>query len=132
MLSLFHRIGSNLALSLQSATELHVFAHGGGSSGEPFDLGAAPVLFHLQDDPELFEYINGCENNLDNLDYGAVRKSHHSRRVLSFRLRQCECQFVLFMKFLTRLPLLPVQPKAGEADAQRKLQPLRGGKFKYK
>ena len=75
MLSLFHRIGNNLALSLQSATELHVFVHGGGSSGEPFDLGAAPVLFHLQNDPELFEYINGCENNLDNLDYGAVRRS---------------------------------------------------------
>ena len=75
MLELFHRIGTNLALAIQSAAELHMFTHGGGSHGEPFDLGAAPVLFHLQNDPELLGYINRCENNLDNLDYESV--GHH-------------------------------------------------------
>ena len=72
MLELFHRIGTNLALAIQSAAELQMFTHGGGSHGEPFDLGTAPVLFHLQSDPELLGHINRCENNLDNLDYGAV------------------------------------------------------------
>ena len=77
MLELFHRIGTNLALAIQSAAELQMFTHGGGSHGESFDLGAAPVLFHLQNDPELLEYINRCDNNLDNLDYGAVRYHFH-------------------------------------------------------
>ena len=72
MLGLFQGIGTNLALAIQSAAELQMFTHGGGSNGEPFDLGAAPVLFHLQNDPELLAYINRCENNLDNLDYGTV------------------------------------------------------------
>lgn len=74
MLELFHRIGTNLALAIQSAAELQMFTHGGGSHGESFDLGAAPVLFHLQNDPELLEYINRCDNNLDNLDYGAIHR----------------------------------------------------------
>ena len=83
MLEHFQRIGTNLALAIQSAAELNMFTHV-GSYGEPFDLGAAPVLFHLQNDPELLVYINGCENNLDNLDYATVSNlSLHLLKVIT-------------------------------------------------
>ena len=66
-------IGTNVALALQAYTELEPFMENNQSffvpSGQQMlDLSAAPILFHLQSDIELMEYIKGCDNNVDNLD----------------------------------------------------------------
>ena len=64
----------NVALALQSYTELEPFLENNQSFLVPsggqqvLDLSAAPILFHLQSDLELMEYIKGCDNNVDNLD----------------------------------------------------------------
>ena len=67
-------IGMNVALALQSYTELEPFIENNQSFLVPsggqqvLDLSAAPILFHLQSDMELMEYIKSCDNNVDNLD----------------------------------------------------------------
>ena len=38
------------------------------SGQQTLDFSAAPILFHLQSDMELMEYIKGCDNNVDNLE----------------------------------------------------------------
>ena len=66
-------IGTNIALAIQAYTELEPFIENNQSFFVPtgqqmLDLSAAPILFHLQSDIELMEYIKGCDNNVDNLD----------------------------------------------------------------
>ena len=66
-------IGTNVALALQSYTELEPFMENNQNFFVPtgkqmLDLSAAPILFHLQSDIELMEHIKGCDNNVDNLD----------------------------------------------------------------
>lgn len=57
-----YRIGSNFALALQAFNEVEPYAEGSNHlplmpDGETMDLGAAPVLFHLDQDPEMLELI---------------------------------------------------------------------------
>ena len=60
-------------MALQTFTELQPFSDQiSGSSKEVLDLSGAPVLFHLQSDPQLLEYIGTCENNVTNLDFKKV------------------------------------------------------------
>lgn len=44
-----------------------------GSMG-PFSLVCAPVMFHLQHDPSLFTEIEKGQDDVQNVDYDAVRK----------------------------------------------------------
>jgi len=71
------RIGRNLALSLQAFIELQPFIEENNFDSD-LSLGSAPVLFHLQNDPDLLEYIATCEGDIDNLDlkkiYSTVTK----------------------------------------------------------
>ena len=65
------RIGRNLAVSLQAFIELQPFIEENNFDSD-LSLGSAPVLFHLQNDPALLEYIATCEGDIDNLDLKKV------------------------------------------------------------
>ena len=65
------RIGRNLALSLQAFIELQPFLEENHFDSD-LSLGSAPVLFHLQNDPSLLEYIGTCEGDIDNLNLKKV------------------------------------------------------------
>jgi len=71
------RIGRNLAVSLQAFIELQPFLEENHFDSD-LSLGSAPVLFHLQNDPALLEYIGTCEGDIDNLNlkkiYSTVTK----------------------------------------------------------
>ncbi len=72
-----YRIGCNSALSLQAYAELQPFSSEMTSSSNfkgLLDLSVAPVLFHLQTDPQLMEYIHSCHDDLENLNSKQVRQ----------------------------------------------------------
>ena len=71
-------IGTSVALALQAYTELEPFMENNQSffvpSGQQMlDRSSSPILFHLQSDLELMDYIKGCDNNVDNLEAKKVR-----------------------------------------------------------
>ena len=82
----------NVALALQSYTELEPFIENNQSFLVPsggqqvLDLSAAPILFHLQSDMELMEYIKSCDNNVDNLD---------AKRVCTTQLHISSCRLYI-------------------------------------
>jgi len=64
------QLGENLALAIQAHHELQLFTGDGGlSSGAPFNLATAPVMFHLQSDPGMLQYIENNADNMHQLDY---------------------------------------------------------------
>ena len=65
------RVGRNLAIALQAFIELQPFLRDVGADFE-VNLSYAPVLFHLQNDPTLMEYIQSCQDDVDNLDLKKV------------------------------------------------------------
>ena len=65
------RIGRNLAVALQAFIELQPFIEENHFDSD-LSLGSAPVLFHLQNDSKLLEYIGTCEDDIDNLDLKKV------------------------------------------------------------
>jgi len=71
------RIGRNLAVALQAFIELQPFIEENHFDSD-LSLGSAPVLFHLQNDSKLLDYIGTCEGDIDNLDlkkiYSTVTK----------------------------------------------------------
>jgi len=71
------QMGRHIALALQAFIELQSFID--ETSEQELNLSNAPILFHLQHDPEMLAYIQNCENDISNLNlsqiYTAVRKS---------------------------------------------------------
>jgi hypothetical protein len=65
------RIGRNLAVALQAFIELQPFIEENHFDSD-LSLGSAPVLFHLQNDSKLLDYIGTCEGDIDNLDLKKV------------------------------------------------------------
>jgi len=66
-------LGSHTALAIQAYDEMRMFSSEGtiGSGGQ-FSLCSAPVLFHLQEDTALVDYINQFEHDLLQVDYKKV------------------------------------------------------------
>jgi len=66
-------LGTHTALAIQAYDEMKMFSNEGtiGSGGQ-FSLCSAPVLFHLQQDSALLEYINQFEHDLLQVDYKKV------------------------------------------------------------
>ena len=77
------RIGGNLALALQAFIELQPFLVENSYDTE-LSLASAPVLFHLQHDPNLLAYVHSCENDVDNLD---LKQVCHGIRLLDLILQ---------------------------------------------
>lgn len=63
--------GKHLALAWQACLDREPFAPG---STEPFSLVCAPVMFHLQHDPNLYEEIEKGEIDVYDVDYDIIRK----------------------------------------------------------
>jgi len=69
-------IGEHTALAIQAHDEAKLFSEDGGlGPGALFSLGSAPVLFHLQHNPELLQYINQFSQDLSQVDYKRVMES---------------------------------------------------------
>ena len=78
------RIGRNLAVSLQAFIELQPFLEENHFDSD-LSLGSAPVLFHLQNDSTLLEYIGTCEGDIDNLNLKKVTYKSHFNLFLTAR-----------------------------------------------
>lgn len=68
------RIGRNLAVAWQAFLELQPFLEDKSNFETEWNLGCAPVLFHFQGDPNLLEYVQTCQDDVDNVDMKKVRK----------------------------------------------------------
>ncbi|TRY63137.1 hypothetical protein TCAL_12303 [Tigriopus californicus] len=76
------RLGHNLSLALQAYSELEPFLEETISPREILDLSAAPVLFHLQEDPELLHEVQHPEdNNTENLNTKKILNAIMAKRV---------------------------------------------------
>lgn len=64
--------GKHLALAWQACLDREPFMQ--GSTG-PFSLVCAPVMFHLQHDPSLYEEIEKGKEKVEDVDYEAVRNA---------------------------------------------------------
>ena len=65
------KLGGHIALALQAFIELQSFID--ESSEQELDLSTAPILFHLQQDPELLAYVQNCDNDISNLNLSQVQ-----------------------------------------------------------
>lgn len=64
--------GKHLALAWQACLDLDPFQHNALPLGGTFSLVSAPVLFHLEHDPSLYEEIQKSENSIENIDYHKI------------------------------------------------------------
>merc|ERR1719239_1753304 len=98
------KLGLHLALALRAHDERQVFTESGGlGGGAPFCLANAPVLFHLQNDRELLEYIQGYSGDLSKLDYRKVYdKVADSETGMDMALELCK-QEVDILNFSTEI-----------------------------
>ncbi|KAJ4438839.1 hypothetical protein ANN_14792 [Periplaneta americana] len=68
-----YNFGKHLALAWQACVDLEPFIPGSQYvSGSLFNLTSAPVLFHLQHDPSLFNEIDKGLDSIQNVDYEKV------------------------------------------------------------
>ena len=63
--------GKHLALAWQASLDREPFMS--GTTG-PFSLVCAPVMYHLQHDPELYDEIERGMDSVDNVDYDKIRE----------------------------------------------------------
>lgn len=61
--------GKHLALAWQACIDLEPFRSNTLPIGAQFSLVSAPVLFHLEHDPTLYEEIQKGKKSVDNVDY---------------------------------------------------------------
>jgi len=66
-------LGVHTALAIQAYDEILTFSPESGlGAGAPFSLLSAPVIFHLQQDTELLDYISQYQEDLLQIDYKKV------------------------------------------------------------
>lgn len=65
-----YQFGKHLALAWQACLDREPFIP--GTTG-PFSLVCAPVMFHLQHDPSLYDEIEKGKERVEDVDYEAVR-----------------------------------------------------------
>ncbi|VVC25208.1 Hypothetical protein CINCED_3A004679 [Cinara cedri] len=66
--------GKHLSLAWQAYLDLEPFLIGSPYSLEIFNLTSAPVMFHLEHDPSLFEEIDKGVNSIHDVDYIKVHE----------------------------------------------------------
>lgn len=67
-----YKFGKHLALAWQASVDQEPFI---GKNGGPFNLISAPVLFHLQYDPDMYEEIEKGFESIENIDYEKLRQA---------------------------------------------------------
>ncbi|XP_053684655.1 all trans-polyprenyl-diphosphate synthase PDSS2 [Sabethes cyaneus] len=64
--------GKHLSLAWQACIDLEPFSGTNLPAGTRFSLVSAPVLFHLEHDPSLYEEIKKGLESVDNIDYAKI------------------------------------------------------------
>ncbi|XP_055535652.1 all trans-polyprenyl-diphosphate synthase PDSS2 [Wyeomyia smithii] len=64
--------GKHLSLAWQACIDLEPFSGTNLPAGTRFSLVSAPVLFHLEHDPSLYEEIKKGRESVDNIDYAKI------------------------------------------------------------
>ncbi|XP_058461995.1 all trans-polyprenyl-diphosphate synthase PDSS2-like [Malaya genurostris] len=64
--------GKHLSLAWQACIDLEPFSSTNLPPGTRFSLISAPVLFHLEHDPGLYEEIKKGRDSVDNIDYAKI------------------------------------------------------------
>ncbi|XP_065082643.1 all trans-polyprenyl-diphosphate synthase PDSS2-like [Ochlerotatus camptorhynchus] len=64
--------GKHLSLAWQACIDMEPFSSPNLSPGDRFSLISAPVLFHLEYDPTLYEEIKKGRESVDNIDYAKI------------------------------------------------------------
>lgn len=67
--------GKHLSLAWQACIDLEPFRTNDLPSGEQFSLISAPVLFHLEYDPDLYDEVTKGRVSVDNIDFNIVHKA---------------------------------------------------------
>lgn len=66
--------GKHLALAWQASMDLEPFRMSELPHNSTFSLIGAPILFHLDDDPTLYEEIKKGKNSVDDINYVKVHQ----------------------------------------------------------
>lgn len=64
--------GKHLSLAWQACIDMEPFSSPNLTPGGRFSLISAPVLFHLEHDPTLYEEIKKGRESVDNIDYAKI------------------------------------------------------------
>uniref|UniRef100_A0A8D8FBG7 Decaprenyl-diphosphate synthase subunit 2 n=2 Tax=Culex pipiens TaxID=7175 RepID=A0A8D8FBG7_CULPI len=64
--------GKHLSLAWQACIDLEPFSSPNLPPGTTFSLVSAPVLFHLEHDPSLYEEIKKGQQSVDDIDYAKI------------------------------------------------------------
>ena len=86
-----YKFGKHLALAWQACLDMEPFMPSSQhSSGAGFSLVSAPVLFHLEHDPSLYELIQVGAQNVNDVDYAKIQNivSAGPGLAMTKRLRQ--------------------------------------------
>nr|XP_029726579.1 decaprenyl-diphosphate synthase subunit 2 [Aedes albopictus] len=67
--------GKHLSLAWQACIDMEPFGSPNLTPGGRFSLISAPVLFHLEHDPTLYEEIKKGRESVDNIDYAKIHGS---------------------------------------------------------
>ena len=85
------QLGQHLALAIKAHDEKIMFTEEGGmGSGALFSLAAVPVMFHLQEDKELLEYIQSFSQDLSMMNYRKVFDKVADNKGVEATARLCE------------------------------------------
>ncbi|XP_001660255.2 decaprenyl-diphosphate synthase subunit 2 [Aedes aegypti] len=66
--------GKHMSLAWQASIELQPFLLNQLPLGATFSLVSAPVLFHLEYDPSVYELIEPGKNSIEDVDYSALHR----------------------------------------------------------
>ena len=67
-------MGKHMYLGYRAARDLSVFASDDLPSNGRFSLVSAPILYHLEEDPSLYEEIKKGLESIENIDFAKVHK----------------------------------------------------------
>uniref|UniRef100_A0A336K210 CSON013505 protein n=1 Tax=Culicoides sonorensis TaxID=179676 RepID=A0A336K210_CULSO len=95
--------GKHLALAWQASIDLEPFRSNNLPPGTQFSLVSAPVLFHLEYDPNLYEAIKKGAKNVDDVDYeyihGEILKGPSIERTRNLAKKHCEAAMNVLNEF---------------------------------
>ncbi|BET00872.1 prenyl (decaprenyl) diphosphate synthase, subunit 2 [Nesidiocoris tenuis] len=70
-----HKFGKHLALGWQACLELEPFTNAQFNPSTVFNLTSAPVMFHLESDPSLYDEINKGLDTIYDVDYAKIHSA---------------------------------------------------------
>ncbi|KAL7052048.1 hypothetical protein ACKWTF_004737 [Chironomus riparius] len=68
-------MGKHMYLSYRAAKDLNIFRSDELPTSGKFSLVSAPLLFHLEEDPSLYEEIKKGSESIENIDFGKIHET---------------------------------------------------------